>query len=112
MYLHTPLPVCRPICLSVHWAYAGALTRNQNLGTGSYALCTVVLGTNPRSSAREARSPRLLVVILMIHWCLLAGGFVALLDGGPEQKIVDAENNVQRSSVSLEALKLLFFLSY
>lgn len=29
---------------------------------------------------------------------------------GPEQKTIDAENNVQRSSMSLEVLKLLFFL--
>lgn len=28
---------------------------------------------------------------------------------GPEPKTVDAENNVQRSSMSLEVLKLLFF---
>lgn len=81
------------------------------VGRGSYAPSTVVLGTNPRSPARAARSLQLLVTVLTIHRCLLAYGFVPLLGGGgPEQKTVDAENNVQRSSMSLEVLKLLFFL--
>lgn len=115
VYLHMHLPVCRPICLSVHQAYSGAPRARRGIriiGTGSYELSTVVLGTNPRSSARAARSLQRLVTILMIHGCLLTYGFIALLDGGPEQKIVDAENNVQRSSVSLDVLKLLFFLPY
>lgn len=107
------LPVCRPICLSVHRAYAGAQKARRGIGivgTGSYELSTVVLGTNPRSSARAAGFLQLLVTILMIRRCWVAYGLVALLDGGPEQKIVDAENNIQRSSMSLEVLKLLFFL--
>lgn len=105
VYLHMHLPVCWPICLSVHQAYSGAQRARRGIrivGTGNYELSTVVLGTNPRSSARAAGSLQLLVTILMIHGCLLTYGFVALFDGGPEQNIVDAENHFQRSSVSLE----------
>lgn len=90
VYVHMRLPVCRPICLSVHRAYAGAQRARRGIrvvGTGSFELSTVVLGTNPRTSARAAGSLQLLVTILMIHRCWLAYDLVALLDGGPEQRL-------------------------